>query len=157
MTAGEVEFPDPEPLRDWLRGHVDDGVRCPACDQMAKVYKRPLHSGVARVLIAMYHDDSDPEGWVYIPSLRGIELGGDTAKARYWGLIEERPERRDDGGRAGWWRLTNLGRSFVRGTVSIPKYARIYDGRCLGLKGDPVTIRDVLGQKFNYDDLMGAR
>jgi hypothetical protein len=151
---GDVEFPDPEPLRQWLRSHVDQGVHCPACDQYAKVYQRPLHAGVGRVLIAMYYEDGDPEGYVYIPSLRGIELGGDTAKARYWGLIEEKPDLRKDGGRAGWWRLTALGRSFVRGTVSIPKYARIYDGRCLTLTGQQVTIREVLGNKFDYDELM---
>lgn len=30
----------------------------------------------------------------------------------------------------------------------------IYDGRCLSLTGDEVGIRDALGSRFNYDELM---
>lgn len=74
----------------------------------------------------------------------------------HWGLIEEEPIVRPDGGRAGWWRITPFGQQFVLGNSTVPKYARLYDGRCLGLEGVPVTIRDCLGTKFNYADLMAG-
>jgi hypothetical protein len=142
-------------LRAWLSEHRDEGVHCPGCNQYAKVYRRSVTVGIARVLIAMYRDGGDDAGWVYIPSLRGIEKGGDTAKARYWGLIEELPERREDGGRVGWWRLTDQGKAFVRGEVAVPYRARVYDGHLLELVDDRmVTIRDALGTAFNYDNLM---
>jgi hypothetical protein len=37
----------------------------------------------------------------------------------------------------------------------VPKYARIYNNRCLGLDhSKQVSIIDVLGTKFNYTELM---
>src|SRR5262245_9685330 len=138
--------------RDWLREHVDDGAPCPLCGQYAKVYRRKLTAHTAVLLIAMYRKAGS--NWVHWPSLG---LGhADEAKARYWGLIEAKPDeiREDGSSRTGWWRLTALGVAFVCNRITIAKYARIYDGRCLGLRGEHVTIGDVLGTKFNYDHLM---
>ena len=39
--------------------------------------------------------------------------------------------------------------------LKVQKYARIYNDCCLGLEGDLVGIRDALGTKFDYDELMG--
>lgn len=143
-------------VREWLRPRVDKGVECPCCTQFVKVYdKRQITAGMARVLIAMYHDGGDENGYVHITKFRHIEKGGDTAKLRFWGLIEPMPGRRQDGStRVGWWRVTNLGKSYVRGTTSVPKYAREFKSNVQKLHGEPRTIRDALGEKFNYDELM---
>ena len=81
--------------------------------------------------------------------------GGYATLGQHWELISESPEEREDGGRVGWWRLTRLGERFVRQDYTIRKYARIYDGRCLGLSGELVSITDSLGSRFNYNELMG--
>jgi hypothetical protein len=39
----------------------------------------------------------------------------------------------------------------------VPTYAQIYDGRCLGYDGEPVSIVDALGKKFDYHELMEGR
>jgi hypothetical protein len=52
--------------------------------------------------------------------------------------------------------VTRLGARFVRGEIRIAKYARVYNGRCLGLEGEPVDIRDALGTQFNYSELMAG-
>lgn len=145
---------------EWLRDRVDDGAHCPACTQMAKVYRRKISSSTARVLIAMHRDRTDPDGWVQVPRLREVEKGGDSTKARYWGLIEPMPNVvRDDGSsRVGWWRLTPAGRAFVRNQISVATYARIYDGRLVGFDATTTTtIHDALGTRFHYDDLMAGR
>lgn len=137
--------------KEWLRERVDDGEYCPLCTQYAKVYRRKINSTMARALIALWRHDARPE------FTHGPSLPGDThelSQFAWWGLIEEEKVKRPDGGRAGFWRLTNEGEAFVRGQMTVQKYARIYDGRCLGLDGDPVSIQDALGNKFNYDDLM---
>lgn len=54
-------------------------------------------------------------------------VGGDFAKLRYWGLIEEWP------GHRGWWRVTDYGRAFVAGRVHPPTYAAVRNGECLRL------------------------
>lgn len=137
--------------KNWLRERVDDGERCPCCTQFAKVYKRQIHATMARDLIRFYRAAGVGE-WLHLPSLTG--WGGDFGKLRYWGLTEEEIERRPDGGRAGFWLVTGIGESWVKGQIRISKYAHIYDGRCLRLSGEGVTIYDALGSKFNYDELM---
>lgn len=147
----------------WLRDNVDDGVTCPLCGQFAKVYRRKINAGIARVLIAMYRKAGDD--WVYLPYIDStgrepihVSRSGEMCIARYWGLIEQMPGEREDGSsRVGWWRLTGRGCAFVRNEIRIPKYARIYASRCLNLDAEQtVTIVDALGTKFNYWELMAG-
>lgn len=139
--------------KDWLRRRVDDGERCPVCTQYAKVYRRAIHATMARTLILAYQTHG--QDWFHLATLtKTTGRGGEEGKLRYWGLLEEETERRPDGGRSGWWRVTDDGAAFVERRRTVQKYARIYDGRCLGLDGDLIGIKDALGKKFNYDDLM---
>lgn len=139
--------------QDWLFNRLEEGERCPCCDQFAKIYTRKLNSGMGRSLIAMYQVDRD-QGWIHLPTripLRSREEG----KLRFWGLVEESTEPRDDGGRAGWWRMTDAGVAFVLCRTRIHSHVRIYNNEPLGTVGDLVSIRDVLGRRFHYDELMG--
>jgi len=149
-------YGDPETVtlaeaRAWLREVVHEGAICPCCTQLAKVYRRKLNAGMAVSLIRMWR--AAGYGWLHIPTsipARSREEG----KLRYWGLAEEAGEKREDGGRAGWWRVTEEGAIFVNGESRVPKYALVYDDRCLGLRGDPVSIVECLGSKFDYHELM---
>jgi hypothetical protein len=139
--------------RSWLRSRVEEGETCPCCQQFAKIYPRTIHSTIARALIKVYN--AAPAGdWVHLATVAGPACEG--GKARYWGLMEEEAGIFVTTGRSGWWRLTNLGRSFVRGGTAIPKYAYVYDKRCLRVDGPEVTIQDCLGTKFSYDELMST-
>jgi hypothetical protein len=98
---------------------------------------------------------------VWLPSMPEGKHG-DTAKARYWGLIEapDEPLSRPDGStRVGWWRLTDLGAQWVRGEVAVPSYALVYNGQLLELDDSrgTTTVRDALGSRFNYNDLMEGK
>jgi hypothetical protein len=149
MTLGEA--------RDLLRTLVKDGERCPCCSQFAKVYKRKVNSSMARGLIAMYRAFGNEFGYVQdIRRTRGATDNREEPKLRYWGLAEEENVLRPDGGRAGYWRVTPLGINWVLDRTTIPKYALIYDTRCLRLEGEVVTIVDALGTRFNYRDLMNG-
>lgn len=150
--------------RDWLRERVDEGAGCPCCGQYAKVYRRAMTATTARTMIAMYRVERyrlNPNAFAHVPTLlrtyaRDVaHQGGYATLAQHWGLIEEERRVREDGGRAGWWRLTPAGFAFVRDTLRVPKYVRLYDGRVLSHDDDEgVGIRDVLGKRFNYNDLM---
>jgi len=143
-----------EQSREWLRKHLNDGARCPCCSQFAKIYRRKINAGMARSLIEMWQVAGCD--WVHLPTAIGAR-SREEGKLAYWALVEESTEPRDDGGRAGWWRVTPKGRAFVAGLTRVPKYAHIYDGRCLGFDDtELVGIRDCLGSRFNYDDLMGG-
>ena len=129
------------------------GARCPCCGQFAKVYHRSLNCGMVVSLIRMYRRFGLE--WQHIPTTipaRSREEG----KLACWGLIEDSDETREDGGRAGYWRVTQKGKAFILGELKVPKYINVYDGVCLGLDGEMVSIKDCLGTKFDLQELMGS-
>ena len=116
------------------------------------------------VMIRMYLQNGGQD-YVNVPDMFSTKMGsrklpggtGDGTKAKYWGLIVPMPGQRDDGSTCnGWWRLTRRGRAFVRGWIKVPKYAHIYNDEKLWLSGPRWTIRDALGTKFNYRELMNG-
>ena len=160
--VGSRAIPDPPPgldvplgeVRDWLRARVEKGVRCPACEQRAQVYKRQIYAGMVRALVLMWREgDFGKRLYVHVPSIDPAR-GGDVAKLEFWGLIEEERASRVDGGRAGFWRVTRRGEDFLQRKTTVPKYARIYDGRLLSLTGPLVGVDDALRGAFRLDELM---
>lgn len=141
--------------RRILGERAHDGMRCPCCDQMVKIYRRQVYAEMAKFLTQIYRGAG--REWCHTPSLVPELRGGDTAKLVHWGLIESMPGEREDGSkRTGWWRVTEKGEQWLHGRVSIPKYALIYNGEFLGFDGGPVTIHDALGERFDYRELMAA-
>lgn len=131
------------------------GINCPCCDQLAKVYPRTIYSTLARHLIkAWVHVRGEQPMWFHLPTAIGRQAG-DAAKAAHWGLIEAMPDTvREDGGRAGWWRFTELGAAWVRGAAVVPKHAYVYDHQLLKLEGPPWTVQQALGKRFDLRELM---
>jgi hypothetical protein len=139
--------------RQWLHDQArNGGARCPCCDQFAKVYRRNINSGMARSLITMYRRGG--LGWLHIPTsipARSREEG----KLAYWKLVEEAQEPREDGGRAGWWRVTTKGESFIKRNLRLPKFVFVYDAGVLSFDdAETVNIRDCLGNKFDLNELL---
>jgi hypothetical protein len=151
--------PDPgatlEEARAWLRLRREEGAKCPCCKQLTRVYRRRLNSGMARALVLLYK--AGGTDWVHKPTI----LGGvgaaarDESLLRYWGLLAEADARRQDGGRAGWWRVTLPGAEFVLGERLVPEYVVVYDSRALRTEGKMIDIQMALGNRFNLDDLLG--
>ena len=166
MSAADAPPGDDATLGEakaWLRDWLTDGASCPCCTQRAQVYRRPIYATMARALITLYRAGGAAHP-VHLPTVLGRRTngtgrtmaGGDEAKLAYWGLIAECTEPREDGGRAGWWQITEAGVRYLHGEP-VPHYALVYDGRCLGLTGEPRTISDALGAEFDLGQLVGAR
>ncbi len=141
-------------MRAWVKLRAADGDVCPVCDQHFKIYRRKINASMARSLIRMYRVGGTD--YIHLPTTVGSR-SREEGKLRYWGLVEEERVLRPDGGRAGYWRVTELGAQFVEGKVTVPQYAEIYQTECLGLTGDQVSIQDALGDPFVYSELMGER
>lgn len=141
--------------RQWLDDRKEEGATCPCCGQHAKLYRRTITSGIAYALIGLYRGGAG-NGFVHKPTvLRGWgSASRDESTARYWGLLVEETTHRPDGGRAGYWRLTLRGIAFVRDAGVVQKYSLVYNGECLGHEGSMIGIRDALGEKFDYAELM---
>lgn len=154
-------------VKAYLKERLDEGLHCPTCNRHAQIYKRKLNRTMALALVLL---SRAPGGeYIHVPRfLAGLPLpqalkasiagGGDYAKLRYWGLIEQEPpaegeERKQEG--RGRFRITAKGRKFVRGEIEVYKYVRVYDDQ--PLKCDDVEtfgIREALTSKFDYDELM---
>jgi hypothetical protein len=106
-----------------------------------------------------------------LKALKGSHISGSDATSilPLYGLIEPSidPEAATNpppphsvshakGRTSGFWIPTKLGRGFALEKIKVP--ARVVT--CLGVpeafEGDPVSIRDALGKKFNYDEIMGG-
>ena len=139
-----------------LEAHKE-GTTCQNCGQHAKVYNRNIHSTTAAQLIKAYHLGASSE-FIHVSKLlfKGASGIGDFPKAVYWGMIEEMPNNDPDKRSSGFWKLTHMGVDFVLGKVGIPKYARVYNGELLNppFVGPTVYIRDCLGSKWSYSELM---
>lgn len=172
MAKGEYatrKFDDDASLgevREWLRSAFEEGAYCPCCTRLVKLYKRKLSSGMARTLVIVYRafQSDSTLVWLdvteYLKQRKVIAANSNTALLRHWGLLEQAPETRDDGSsRTGLYRITGLGIQFARGEVDVVKHIYMYNDQVLNRK-DPdlsrTTIREALGEKFNYDELMGA-
>lgn len=139
--------------KDYLNKNYKKGCKCPACDQVVKLYKRKLNSGMARTLIEMYrHSDR----FVHVKNhLREEKLPNthDFTLLRHWGLIEA-PAEESDGQASGLWKITEKGQKFCKGEVVVNKHVLIVVNRLLGFSEEKTTIQDSLGSKFNYEELM---
>ncbi|HUB72808.1 MAG TPA: hypothetical protein VL979_02075 [Solirubrobacteraceae bacterium] len=165
-----TEFTDSMELgvaRAKLREKVWEGATCPLCRQTAKAYRRSIHAGIVVAAIRLYRATT-PGEFGHLPTVEKPQRGGEGAKLRYWKLAVEEAERREDGGRSGWWCLTPDGgrsgwwcltpdgRAFVEGSHRVQRYAWVYDGRLLRREGELVSIADCLGDKFSYAELMNG-
>jgi hypothetical protein len=126
---------------------------CPTCGHIDNTYERKIHATLAKALITLYKHSEWPD-FTHCPSLPGDTH--EISQLEWWGLIEEERTVRPDGGRAGRWRITVEGARFVKGIHKVEKYAVLEPGPILvGHTGPMVDIKDCLGDKFDYRELMG--
>ena len=144
--------------RRRIMERIDEGVDCPCCGQLCKMYRRQINAPMAQLLIWLVRLWDAVPRWYAVremPLIQGRRGGGDYAKLRWWGLIEERAKGDIDGeGRtSGYWRPTVEGCVFAHGWDSVERYALIYDNRLAGFEGPRVGIRQCLGERFSFGAL----
>ncbi|PNX50904.1 MAG: hypothetical protein BV458_12380 [Thermoplasmata archaeon M9B2D] len=146
-------------LSPEMQDAVRKGVYCPHCGQFAKAYCRPMGSQIAKFLIRLlrahklYGDDRFFTSRELYP--KDNKSATDGVLARHWGLIEVADATNTMGAPAGAYKLTDKGRRFVQGVEYIASHAIIYNNELLKLDGRKlIDIRDAIGKKGNYDELM---
>ena len=100
---------------------------------------------MARTMLKIF--DASPREPFQCRAIGARDHNGDYAKLRYWGLMEP-------AGKAGWWRLTPLGRAFARGEAEVPANALTYNRRLYALVGDPVSIADCLANGGDFETMV---
>jgi hypothetical protein len=151
--------------QQYVLDNRDEGVRCPCCDQFAKVYRRKLNTGMARSLLWLVgkslrntKDGTEPDGWVHLgkEAPQWVQRSRELAKLVHWNLVEQAVNEDTTKRTSGIWRPRPLGRSFVFGMTTLPKRVYLYNNSVLGFDEETTTIQDALGAKFDYAELMEA-
>jgi len=151
-----------EEAKDYLRNNYKKGCTCPACGQFVKLYKRKLNSSMARSLILLYRkskSNPDVEYYHIYNDLLGVDFGiggSELSKLKYWGMVDELEKDPDNtkSRTSGYWKITEKGKRFVKGELTVQKYVLLYNGELRGFEGDQINIRNSLGNKFDYIELM---
>lgn len=141
--------------KEYLDAHIEAGVKCPCCGQFAKIYRWSLYSTAVKALI-LYYRIGRTRRFVHSNRLKdhNYKGQGDASRLQNWGLVEGEKTLRPDGGRSGYWRVTDLGERFLKGAASIPKYIYVFDGQVIDYSPEAVMLADVVGNRFNYDQMM---
>ena len=151
--ALEAGFSDEMTLRearDLLDGLLIEGkyksrLHCPCCGRVAAIYSKPFNRTQAWSLVAMYRAWGSE--WGDLARLRrdvGLHHSNQEAQLRHLGLIEENPVRREDGGHAGWWRVTPLGVDWLHGRVSVRSRVVTHNAMGREPEGKRVYVADLL-------------
>ena len=78
--------------------------------------------------------------------------GGITVfDSRYWsGVLPIEGQKY-----SGQWMATRQGRLFALDRMRVPSHVLVFDARTFGYDGSRlVSVREALGERFNYDELM---
>lgn len=135
-----------------LADRILEGATCPCCDRPVRAYRWSMYATAVRTLAGLYRAGGTTE-FVHVNDVKG-KGQGDGTRLRGWGLAEEEPDRRPDGGKSGWWRVTELGEGYLHGEAAIPRYLYAYNRRVLRAGGEPQTIEAALGKAFDFDLMM---
>lgn len=142
--------------QDTMAKAAENGCNCPVCDQNVKIYQRPINSTMARQLIHGYMLYGIGQ-WFHHSEMNINRSGtGDFAKLENWGLIKGKYHCAGEDGKktSGLWAITQKGAEFARNEITVPKYAILYNQTLLELTGDQISIKDALGEKFDYLNIM---
>jgi hypothetical protein len=137
----------------FLNRNYEKGTQCPCCNQMVKLYKRKLNSGMARTLIELYKCG---DRFVHVKNhLREQQLNNthDFTLLRHWGLITA-PDEESTGQSSGLWKITEKGNKFCEGEIVVNRHVLIVVNKHLGFSDEKTTIQDSLGSRFDYNELM---
>jgi len=137
---------------------LDKGTHCPLCNRFIKRYKRKMNSGMSRSLIWLYEEHNDTgKRWIDVGECAPtfVRRSNEISRLSLWGLVKEKPLSGDDKKSSGMYRITNDGEDFVRGKTEVPSHVFLVNNVVEGFSEGTISIRESLGDKFSYSELMG--
>lgn len=144
-----------EEAKKEVRQKAEDnkGALCPCCGKLVKVYRRRIHAEMARFLILLFKKYTKYPRFYSMRELypTANKAASDGSYLVHWGLIE-RSETRE--APAGYYRPTDKGLRFVHGRELVLSHVHLFNNEVVGWSNCRIDIRQSLGEKFDYDELM---
>lgn len=152
-----------EESKQYLRDNWKQGVDCPCCNQRVQLYDYKLFSSSALALIVLYRLSKQDINQPYFHArefaygVNGEGRATHYTDMKFWGLIEKMPNDDPKKKSSGFWRITDQGRLFVEGKIKVPSRILVFNNKFYGYtdKSELISIRDALGNHFDYSELMG--
>ncbi len=136
------------------------GTHCPCCGKFVKVYHRKFNARMALTLIYILPFFRRlPRSWLdignYVVETKAM-IPGDHGKLVWWGMLEKNDEALPINGAKtnGLYRMTETGRAFAEGRLRVTSHVNEYLSSVQSFDGDQIDIRQALGRKFDYRELM---
>jgi len=143
-----------------LAADIAKGTGCPCCGQHVKDYKWSLLAPMAASLMWMVRQAKRTgRGDIHmngpdVPDF--IKRSRSFPKLVHWGLV--RPVTKaallKDKRWNGQWNPTMDGVEFAHNRLQVPAWVRVYNNTCVERSFTTVGVRDALGKRFNYDELV---
>ena len=96
-------------------------------------------------MVKNYHGE-----WLDMPNVapRFALKGKQYSTLKHWGFVEPCPKK------LGLWRPTQNGIDFANGAIYAPRYTYLYNDTILANSDESTNIKEALGDKFDYNELM---
>jgi len=143
--------------REMLSQGAEDGVHCPCCSQLVRLYKRALHAEMVLFLYKLAREyKKDPRPYTtreLIPSL--TKSASDGTYLTRWGIIKKiTAGKNSTGGMAGGYVPTQKGLAFLRDRIKVPSHVFMQCGKTMGFSERQISVREALGSRFDYEKLL---
>lgn len=140
-----------------LTENFENGMDCPCCGQFVKQYKYNLFATSACALIDLYKLPRDYHHVSQFAEARkGKARASHFAELRFWGLAEPMDSKTATTNSSGMWRITKDGELFVQNKYHVRKLVLVFNNKFFGFEGRFINIKDALGNKFDYNELMNG-
>lgn len=129
----------------------DGGCRCPTCGSH-RVVKRYRITGRLAARLARLHYLGKTQGVVHIKDWVTWNGGGmDVTILKFYGLIYQPtgPDPDKPFRKSGLWRISQLGRRWLKGEVKMPVYVMVDDMKRIGQSKSEISFKKSFGVKWN--------
>jgi hypothetical protein len=150
-------FPTLDDAREWLPKAAEstEGAICPCCLEFNKVYRRKIPFSTIKALFNLYQLNENMAGEYHSREFTGSHSGGDFAKIAALGLFSKVRSKDSSKKHSGYWFITEEGKRFCRGDLSIRERLIIYHNELIATSGEFKFISD-FWPNFDYGELMNA-
>jgi hypothetical protein len=132
-------------VREQFSANQDSVKRCPCCDKPSGHQRKNFSKGMA---ISLRHLYREGDGWVKPSRDLSHNTSSWAAGLRHWGLIESLvPVSKARGKDTGYYRITDKGRQFVEGLITLPSYVILTrQQEVVGFAGEEVSLTAILAE-----------
>lgn len=125
---------------------------CPCCQQTVKLYTRKVN---VRMLLPLFKlTKLNPDIYHHVSTFDMNTSKGEFTKLRYWNLVEMKDNEDTKKKTSGMWRITDKGKLFLKGKITIPLSCDIYNAKVRSFSTERIDIIGALGKNFDYAELM---